>query len=398
MKIAYVITRSDRIGGAQIHACDLASAMQNRGHDVNVLVGGDGLFLEMLEKARVPFTPIANLVRPVHPYKDLLCANELTRAIDKVSPQVVHCHSSKAGILGRLAAKRLGIPSVFSAHGWSFTEGIKKHRAMVFKTAEKVAANWCNRILCGCERDRQFGLERGVGSEEKIETIWYGMHNLEDRPLADPSINPPRMTMVARFEEQKDHDTLVRALGQVKDLQWEIDLLGDGPLRSGIEKLTDSLGIADQVNFVGARPTREYLLRSQIFLLISNWEGLPLSTLEAMRVGLPLIGSDVGGIPEQITEGESGFIIPRGDSDLLAQRLRQMISDPEMRMRMGQAGKERFEADFQYERMLTKVERVYESVIIESGHELTPRRSGQSVVPKRSLDSVGQRRKAKVGN
>ena len=366
MKIVYVITRSEAIGGAQLHLRDLAAAMQKRGHDVHVLVGdSDGPFFPLLDEVNVSYTKIKNLVRPVSPLTDWRCIGELKKVVKQHSPDLVHCHSAKAGLLGRYAASSLKIPSVFSAHGWSFTEGVKKSRAAVYKVAERMAARWCQRILCGCERDRQTGLVAGIADEKKIETIWYGIHNLDDAPMADPSTQPPNMVMVARFEEQKDHKTLISALGKVKDLGWTVDLLGDGPLRPANEALAAELGIADRINFAGAQPTREFLLKSQFFLLISNWEGLPLSTLEGMRVGLPLIGSDVGGIPEEITDGESGFVVRRGDVDQLADRLRQMISDPDMRIEMGRKGKERFDADFQYERMLARVENVYQRVVEE---------------------------------
>ncbi|MFK8112789.1 MAG: glycosyltransferase family 4 protein [Rubripirellula sp.] len=360
MDITYIITRSDRVGGAQLHVRDLSAAIQQRGHNVHVICGGDGPYFDLLSDAGVSFTRLPSLVRPVRPGTDWKCLGDLKRELRRLNPQVVHAHSSKAGLLGRLAAHQLGIPAVFSAHGWSFTDGIAPHLAFVFRMAERRAANWCTKILCGCEGDRQMGLRAKVGDESKIQTIWYGIHNLSEPQKADPAKQPPNLVMVARFEPQKDHETLIRALGQVADLDWSLDLLGDGPLRPAMEALASELGIADRIQFRGMQPSSEFLPNSQLFLLITNWEGLPLSTLEGMRIGLPLIGTSVGGIPEQITDGESGYLVPRGDDHALADRLRKLLLDPSLRKQMGQKGLQRFHADFQYERMLEKVESVYQ--------------------------------------
>jgi glycosyltransferase involved in cell wall biosynthesis len=363
MDITYIITRSDRVGGAQMHVRDLAAAIQQRGHHVHVICGGDGPYFQMLEAAGLPFTKLPSLVRPLRPWTDFRCVQDLKRELRRLKPHVVHAHSSKAGLLGRLAAHQVGIPAVFSAHGWSFTDGIAPHLAFGFRIAERRAANWCSKILCGCEGDRQMGLAAHVGDESKIETVWYGIHNLAEPILADPTKQPPNMVMVARFEPQKDHDTLLRALSKVADVPWTLDLLGDGPLRPANEQLAAELGLADRIHFRGMQPSGDYLPHSQLCLLITNWEGLPLSTLEGMRIGLPLIGTSVGGIPEQITDGESGYLVPRGDVETLAERLRRLLTDPAFRAKMGRQGKQRFDKDFQYERMLVKVESVYEQAI-----------------------------------
>lgn len=363
MKIVYAITRSDRVGGAQLHVRDLALAMKQRGHQVHVLCGGDGVFFELLRDAGLDATAIGSLVRPVRPWVDRRCMTELAEQFSRLSPDLVHSHSSKAGVLGRYAAHRLGIPNVFSAHGWSFTPGISKNTAWVYKRVERHAAKWCDRILVGCEGDRQYGLEHGVGDPQKIKTIWYGIHHDADDPIADPARSPANLLMVARFERQKDHATLLHALARIKDCPWTVDLLGDGPLRVEAERLAAEYGISDRVRFRGAVPSAQYLGNAQLFLLITHWEGLPLSTLEAMRTGLPMIGTRVGGIPEQITDGENGYLVDRGDVETLAVRLRELVDQPALRRQFGEAGRARFLQDFTYDRMLDAVEMVYRDLL-----------------------------------
>lgn len=365
MRLLYVITHGRDIGGAQLHVRDLAEAMSRRGHDVRVLIGAEaGPIFDMLDAAGVPFTKLSSLIRPLRPATDVRCVFDLMSAMREFRPDVVHCHSSKAGILGRLAAHRVGVPAVFSAHGWSFADGIPAHTARPYLLAERAAARWCQRILTGCERDRRFGLDHGVGDEQLIETIWYGIHELDDGAMADPTVDPPKIAMVARFGPQKDHETLIRALGRLSHIDWSLELLGEGDSMADMQQLAKELGIVDRIGFLGQRPTRDTLLSSQVFALITNWEGLPLSTLEGMSVGLPLIGSDVGGLPEEIVEGETGFVVPRGDVGAVARQLELLLTDPELRRRMGQAGRARFVADFQYDRMADRVEAVYNDIAI----------------------------------
>lgn len=131
MRIAYVITQSDSIGGASIHVRDLAQYFKEQGNQVRVLVGGNGTFISHLEERGIPYKRIPNMVRPISPVKDILAYREIRKTLSDLKPDIVTTHSSKAGVLGRLAAKSLGIPVVFTAHGWAFTEGVSKSQRLV---------------------------------------------------------------------------------------------------------------------------------------------------------------------------------------------------------------------------------------------------------------------------
>jgi glycosyltransferase involved in cell wall biosynthesis len=170
--------------------------------------------------------------------------------------------------------------------------------------------------------------------------------------------------MVARFEEQKDHATLFRALAGLGDLAWQLELVGDGPLFSEAVALAKQLGIASRTQFLGfRRDVTRRLADAQVFLLITNWEGFPRSILEAMRAGLPVVASDVGGNAESVRDGETGFIVPRGDVASLRTALARLIADPELRMRFGALGRRRFEERFTFERMCEKTFAVYRDVV-----------------------------------
>ena len=172
--------------------------------------------------------------------------------------------------------------------------------------------------------------------------------------------------MVARLWRQKDHPTLLRALAQLIDLEWELELVGDGPLRQEMEALAASLGIASRVRFAGFRTdVAACLADAQVFVLASKWEGFPRAILEAMRAGLPVIASEVGGVRESVRDGETGFLVPPGDVNTLCERLRFLLTSPKQRLHMGAAGRAQYENRFLLERLVAETTAVYESVLAD---------------------------------
>jgi len=364
VNIVYVITRSDSIGGAHIHVRDLALNLLRAGHTVTVLVGGEGPFAAELAARGIPYRSLRYLVRPIRPGTDLRGLWELRAALAELKLDLVSAHSSKAGWLGRLAARSLGFPVVFTAHGWAFTEGVPEHKRKIYALAERLAAPFADRIITVSEYDRALALRYRIAPAHKLVTVHNGMPDVDPTLRACPEAEPVRIVMVARFEPQKDHTTLLCALVGLKDLAWELELIGDGPLLERVRAETGRLGLLERVCFLGARKdVAERLAKAQIFVLSSNWEGFPRSILEAMRAGLPVVASDVGGVREAVMEGETGFLVPRGDVGALRARLRQLIMNASLRVKMGQAGRKRFEEQFTFEHMFKKTLEVYEDVL-----------------------------------
>lgn len=363
----YVITRSDSIGGAHVHVRDLATRLLAEGHSVHVLVGGQGPFTRQLSERGIPFTSISSLVRPVDPIKDISAVWAIRQALLLLKPELVSTHSSKAGWLGRVAAKSLGIPVVFTAHGWAFADGVAKNRRRLYVLAEKIAAKFSDRIITVSNHDRELALTHGVAPPSKLVAIHNGMPDIPHGYLANPEGEPPRVVMVARFEEQKDHQTLLKALAQLVDLPWKLELVGDGPLRHDMEMLAQSLGIRQRVEFAGAVDNvAERLARSQIFVLTSRWEGFPRSILEAMRARLPVIASLVGGVAESVLDGVTGFVVPRGDVEAVKHRLEMLLRNPKLRKDMGYKARQRFEQEFTFDRMFGRTVATYREVLAEA--------------------------------
>jgi glycosyltransferase involved in cell wall biosynthesis len=363
LKILYVITRSDVIGGASVHVLDLAHGARLAGHEVLVLVGGTGIFLERAKAKGIRCIALRYLVREINPITDFLCIFELRRYLHKFKPDVVHLHSSKAGILGRIAAKSLFLPVVFTAHGWAFTEGVSKAQACIYRLVERLMARFANVIITVSDYDRGLALEYGVGSGSRIITVHNGMPTASISKDSSATGTAVKLIMVARFEAPKKHLELLDALVRIRALDWTLELVGEGPLFEDVESAVVRYGLTGRVTLSGACDDVERRLScSDIFLLVSDWEGLPLTILEAMRAGLPVVASKVGGVPEAVEHGATGFLVSRNDHRGLADSIGQLIQSRELREKMGRSGQAKFCRQFSFKCMLEKTLGVYSMV------------------------------------
>lgn len=366
MRIAYVVTRAEPVGGAQIHIRDLATSVLALGHSPTVITSGQGPFVEGLRAQNIPTILLEHLRVPIGLVRDIRAFRELHAVLKELRPDLVAAHSSKAGILSRLAGRSLGLPVVFTAHGWAFTPGIPAFKAAVYRQIERSVGPLASRIITVSEFDRRLAIEARIAPADRIVAVHNGMPDIPTQLKADPDRSPVRLVMVARFEPQKDHPTLLRALAQLQAEPWELDLIGEGPLMGQAKALANELGIASRVRFMGqTMGVAEILAGAQVFLLVSNWEGFPLSILEAMRAGLPVVASSVGGIAESVRDGETGYLVPRGDVGVLRDRIGRLLMDSELRTRLGADGRIRFQREFTIEHSVTKTLAVYDAVRAE---------------------------------
>ncbi|MDR2588055.1 MAG: glycosyltransferase family 4 protein [Spirochaetales bacterium] len=368
MHIAFIVTRADSIGGAQIHVRDLAFRLQADAHTVTVLAGGEGELTRMLCEKNVSWRIIKNLVRPIRPGKDFLAILETRRLLKKLKPDIVSTHTAKAGMVGRIAAWSLGIPCLFTAHGWQFAEGISSFQRFIVETIERFTAKMCRKIITVSEYDRLLALRRKVAKAEKLITIHNGMPDVQESSRApekpeDPG-RPVRLIMVARFQAQKDHPALLAALAGLCEENWTLELVGDGPDREKTRELAEKLNAARRIDFAGQRrDISARLAEADVFVLASKWEGFPRSILEAMRAGLPVVASDVGGCGESVVEGVTGYLVAKENPEALRERIRELIKSPEKRRSMGAAGRKRFEDNFTFNAMYEKTLGVYREII-----------------------------------
>lgn len=363
MRILLVITQGSEIGGAQLHVRDLALRLAEEGHGVLLATGSAGPLTEALERYGIPHVICRRLQRSLHPWRDLRACWELRRVLTKFKPDLVSAHSSKAGIIARIVCRLSGVPCVFTVHGWSYSG--PKGRALN-RRLERLVVRFTTQVICVSHYDRALGIEAGL-NERRITVIHNGIADIAPDLRARPGdAKRPRIVMVARFEDQKDHATLLRAVADIPDVL--VDLVGSGSRQGQIEKLAVDLGLKHRVCFWGAQPDVSPILASaHVFVLTSIYEGFPLTTLEAMRAGLPTIVTDVGGAAEAVLDGVTGYVIPINAVTELRSRLEVLLASPELRAAQGAAGRQRYEAQYTLDHMYRDTFGVFARTALDAG-------------------------------
>jgi glycosyltransferase involved in cell wall biosynthesis len=277
---------------------------------------------------------------------------ELVRLMRRLRPEIVHASSSKAGVLGRLAAGLAGVPiRIFTVHGWAFTayHGIVAH---LYRRAEQAVRPLTTATICVSEGERAAGIAAGTCDPRRTLVIHTGI-DVASRPLARPDVGAaPQIVSVGRLQTPKDPLSFLRALALVRG-PFRASLVGDGPDRPAVERELERLGLGGRVTLQGTRDdVPELLASSHVFVLSSHSEALPVSLLEAMAAGLPVVATQVGGVPELVVDGETGLLVPAGDPPGLAAALQRMVDDPALRARLGAAGRARVEEHFRLDMFL----------------------------------------------
>jgi len=343
-RVVLAITLAE-VGGAQSYVAALLPALAER-YDVVLAAYGEGPLRDAATRAGVRFVPLRHVRRPIRPWRDVAGLVELSRLLRRERPQILHASSSKAGVVGRLAAALSRVPiRIFTVHGWAFAayEGLPSR---LYRLTDRLMAPLTTVTICVSERERAAGLEAGTCRADRTVVI----HNAVDVAAAPRSSHDratPRLIAVGRLKAPKDFLTLIRALAALPAGSFEAVIVGDGPDRDAVEAEIRRLGLDGSVRLTGERGDVPALLAgSDVFVLSSRSEGLPVSVLEAMAAELPIVASNVGGLAELVVDGESGILVPPGDPESLAGGLRRLIEDPELRRGLGAAARARAEASF----------------------------------------------------
>lgn len=354
----------DVVGGAQNHVRDLAVGLNDKGHTIVIISGEDKNIHQSIEARGIQCFHSKHLKRTLHPWRDFKAFIEIRKELKRIQPDLIATHSAKAGIIGRIAGWTLGIPTIFTAHGWSFTEGIPRKKRFLYKHIEKVVSVATNGIITVSEYDFKLARKNKIASKKKLHTIHNGVHNRSLLLGTAHDEGVTRFTMVARFEEPKRQLEVIKALQKFKSKTWKLTFAGDGPLQQEAERYVVQHQLKDFVTFLGNEKNIEGLLaQSDVFVLLSDWEGFPLSILEAMRSGLPIIASDVGGVSEAVKHGENGFLINRNDTGQLHHAIKNLLENGILRKEMGNKSRMYFEQQFTFDQMLTKTDAYYVDIV-----------------------------------
>ena len=323
-------------------------------------------------------TVVPQLVRPVHPWKDLLALRHLTRLLRAQSPHLVHTHSGKAGVLGRLAAHRAGVPViVHTIHGPSFGPFQGALANHLFRAAERHAARFTTHFISVANAMTEQYLAAGIGRPDQFTRVFSGFP-LEPFAAArnDPSLRarwgltPADLVVgkIARLFKLKGHDDLFAAAPTLvkKCPRMKFLLVGDGPWRGRFESRVRELGLLDRFVFTGLVPPSDIpglVGIMDVLIHLSRREGLPRALPQALAAQRPVVAFDCDGAKEVCLQNGTGFLIPPGDLDQLVQRLAQLAADPALRARLGRGGQQLVERSFSVERMVEDLYSLYQKLL-----------------------------------
>jgi glycosyltransferase involved in cell wall biosynthesis len=343
-KVLLLITLAE-VGGAQAYVASLLPALVD-GFDVAVAAHGDGPLRDAADRWGVRFLPLRHVRRAINPWRDAVGLLELVRLLRRERPDIVHASSSKAGVLGRLAAALVGVPiRIFTVHGWAFAAH-SGAAAQLYRWADRLMRPMTTMTICVAEHELETGLAARTCSGERTIVIPNAI-DIRRAPPARDDGNLPRLVAVGRLKAPKDFLTLVRAVSVLPPDSCELVVVGDGPERERLEAEIGRLGLEERVRLVGERSdVPELLAGADAFVLSSASEGMPISVLEAMAAGLPVVASRVGGMAELVADGETGLLVTPGAPQELASALRRLLADRQLRHRLGDAGRVRVRERF----------------------------------------------------
>ena len=376
------------IGGAQENTLLTVEDHHADGDEVILIsgptTGPEGSLEDRIRSGGFSFEVIPELVRSIQPWTDWNAYRILCRRLKVLAPDIVHTHSSKAGIIGRAAARRYGIPAVHTIHGASFHYGQSQVASKAYQFLEKQAARSTAKFISVADDMTDEYVRAGIAPREKFRTIYSGFD-------IEPFLNPPgdrealREQMgfrpddvvigkIGRLFPLKGHEFLLAAAPMVAaaDPRVKFLIVGDGVLREQFTSQIKAAGLEDRFHFTGLVPPGqipELMSAMDIVVHTSQWEGLARVLPQGLISGKPVVSYDVGGAREVVIPGETGFLLPRDSIQPLSEALKELVKDPELRRRMGETGRARFQDQFRHQTMSRRIREVYEEVLAESGSE-----------------------------
>ncbi len=385
--ILYVITQGGPWGGAQKYVADLAEGAQEKFLSIVATGephGADDLQKRLKDNPEIDVIQLKHLRRDISPLHDLLAVFEIRRLYKKLTPDIVHLNSTKAGVIGSLASYKLNaVPPtiIYTVHGWIFHEPMSLLKRSLYRMLERWTARQKSKIIVLSEEDAQSGQHLGVpmhklavippGIERQQEIL--SRHDaraaLREKTAADIPMDTPWIGTIANFFPTKGLDILLYAYDMRRDAlhRAQCVLIGDGPEAKNLTTKIQELNLSDCVHLTGFLPDAvKYLNAFDVFVLPSRKEGLPYALLEAKLHGIPIIATDVGGTPSIIQDKETGRLVEKENPLELGQAMVDAITHPESSKAMAESGMNDFPSRYYVrERMIEDTMALYSSVLRE---------------------------------
>jgi glycosyltransferase involved in cell wall biosynthesis len=378
MKIAHVITRLI-VGGAQENTLLTCAGLRLRGHDVTLIAGPEtgpeGSMWPRAEATCGRCLRVPELRRAVAPIMDWRGAGVLAGIFRAEQFDVVHTHSSKAGILARWAARRARVPCiVHTIHGMSFNRTQSGLVRRFYALLERRAARWTHGLISVADAMTAQAVAAGIAPRERFVTIRSGMEvdhfapDVATRTEVRSRWNVPEDAVVvgtiARLFRNKGYENLLAALPRIAAScpQARFVWIGDGAQRGEYERQLVKLNLRDRVHLTGLVPPQEIpalLTGFDLLVHASRWEGLPRSIVQAALTEVPAVSFDNDGGPEAIDDGASGYVVALGDHAALAERVGRLIEDADLRRQMGAAARHKCLPMFDHRKMVDEIDALY---------------------------------------
>ncbi len=371
INILYIVTKME-LGGAQKQVLSLIRRLDEADFQVFLFTAQEGLLLD--EARGIPGLKLKLsrfLERPISPVNDLICLIEIYRFIRENRIQIVHTHSSKAGILGRLGGHLAGVKNIIhTVHGWSFNDFQHPLVRGLYILLERICGSLTDCLVVVCEYDRKKGLAQRIAYSEKYKLIRYGLNYEEfsnktlscrsEFGLADDEF---AVGMVACLKPQKAPLDFVSLAGLIhKEIpKTRFILAGDGCLRHAVEERIRRLSLQREFILLGWRRDIQRLLASlDVFVLTSLWEGQPICVLEAMLAGVAVVVTDTGGVNEVVKDSYTGFMVTPHDLQSLAEKTVTLLKNDKLRVCLAKNARDYLGIRFNLEHMVEEHSWLYQ--------------------------------------
>ena len=385
IRIAHIITRMI-LGGAQENTLLTCRGLhEHPDYEVHLItgpaIGPEGELLSEAERLGIPVSIVPQMRREIHPWRDLASARALKRILRDLKPDIVHSHSTKAGIVGRYAAHAVRVPIVVHGiHGLAFHPYERWWRNKLYIAAERMAARWTDQFVCVADAMTEQALAAGIGRREQFVTIYSGMEteafldsgSQRAATRKELGIGPDEFVVgkVARLFELKGYEYVIEAAVRVLAAHPRVRFLfvGDGILRERLEAQAEQLGIRDRIVFVGLVPSREvprYVAAMDVLVHASLREGLARVLPQALLAGKPVVSFRVDGAPEVVIPGETGYLVEPKSVDGLVSSIVDVIEHPDQAAEMAAHGRELCRERFAWRTMVTQLDVLYRKLLGE---------------------------------
>jgi glycosyltransferase involved in cell wall biosynthesis len=370
-KILHVITDS-RWGGAQQVCLNIAKASSTKGYDSFVACPPGGKLVDKIEATSVSYVPIKNMQREISPTRDVLCIVEVTKYLLLQSRKfdIVHCHSTKAGVIGRIASYIARIPNIlFTVHGWGFySQEISSLTRSTIVCLEKSLSNLTDKIICVSNYDKIFANKLGISDAENITVIHNGVNvekfNKHKGNIKKMSNDGVKISFIGRLVDQKKPMEFLRlhkCLNSNGVYPTSV-MAGKGPLKNECKRFISEHGL-ENVSMVGHIDDIPSLLRdTDIVVMTSEWESLPLVLIEAMSSGVPVVAYNVGGVNEIVNHGRTGYVARYGDLSSLSKYVYKLVQDNQLYREMARNAMSEARKLFSFDKMSKSYLSVYDSL------------------------------------